>query len=311
MNDPIRAGLVGDSPEDAAEFLDGLRSGSPVFFARLVQVLEPGVRQFLREYVACDRDAEDDLVQTTWILMYAKRNQFRGGTPVVPIFQAWVLRLARTVHNRWRRARKLEIPFDLCPEPPAGAVDPLDRIAVEALIARLPPRQRIAAWCRWVEDLTEAETARRMGIRVGAAKKLLAKARARLRFTLGGGGTFWVLEWLIRGKGTCAKRAFRTGTFGGDHFVGQSFSGGVTMKRNKLLLQALVVTLMGLAAHLTRPAPAASASRTSSCELQQSHCTGTCNWTSCNGDCAYACIAPPNDYCELATQWFEACFEES
>jgi DNA-directed RNA polymerase specialized sigma24 family protein len=56
----------------------------------------------------------------------------------------------------------------------------LRRILVEGLIARLAPRQRLAAECRWVMELTEAETARHMGCSMGAVKATLYLARRRL-----------------------------------------------------------------------------------------------------------------------------------
>lgn len=77
----------------------------------------------------------------------------------------------------------------------------------------------------------------------------------------------------------------------------------------KLPLQALVVTVMGLAAHLTRPAPAASASVPTSDCLPQSRCGYTCTWAGACDDCNYICI---NEGCLKDFVLFpyrEACLE--
>lgn len=76
------------------------------------------------------------------------------------------------------------------------------------------------------------------------------------------------------------------------------------MKRNKLMLQALVVTLMGSGAHLSDPAPASSAPA-SNCGW--SRCTGVCGVANpCGEDCGWICKSPPNDECGLVL-WYEAC----
>ena len=81
------------------------------------------------------------------------------------------------------------------------------------------------------------------------------------------------------------------------------------MKRNRLLFQALVVTLMGLAAHLTRPAPAASAAVQSE-PCQQSTCTSVCYAGSyCDLEvCGQVCVPPPNEMCG-SVRWYVACYE--
>lgn len=80
------------------------------------------------------------------------------------------------------------------------------------------------------------------------------------------------------------------------------------MKRNKLVVQALVVTLMGLAAHVTRPAPAASATAPSSI-CAGSYCTGLCTYggPTCDVGCGYICVMPPNVPC--GSTWYVACLE--
>jgi len=66
----------------------------------------------------------------------------------------------------------------------------LDAVALDALLDKLPPRQRLAGRYHWIDDLTVAETAHRLTIVVGSAERLLTKARRRLQILLrppGGG----------------------------------------------------------------------------------------------------------------------------
>lgn len=78
----------------------------------------------------------------------------------------------------------------------------------------------------------------------------------------------------------------------------------ITMKRNRLLLQALAVTVMGFVAHLTAPAPVSSTAG-SACGWDR--CTGVCGVANpCDSECGWICKSPPNDECGL-TQWYEAC----
>lgn len=78
------------------------------------------------------------------------------------------------------------------------------------------------------------------------------------------------------------------------------------MKRNKLLLQAFVVTLMGFAAHLSEPAPA-SATPTGACGW--SRCTGVCGIANpCDENCNWVCMAPHyGNPCGVT--WYEACLD--
>lgn len=89
--------------------------------------------------------------------------------------------LAREVTARWRRRRWREQSTATPPETPAAAEDLDDREALRAALARLPPRQRAVVVLRYVDDLTEAQTAAALGIAVGTVKSQHHDALARLR----------------------------------------------------------------------------------------------------------------------------------
>jgi RNA polymerase sigma-70 factor (sigma-E family) len=90
--------------------------------------------------------------------------------------------IARLVISRWRSRRPTE---SLGGREPQPAVGPEEAHAVhDALwreLAALPPRMRAVVVLRFVEDLTEAETARVLGVSVGTVKSQAARALTRLR----------------------------------------------------------------------------------------------------------------------------------
>ena len=62
----------------------------------------------------------------------------------------------------------------------------LNRAVLDKALASLPPRQRSAVRLRYLEDLSEAEVARRMGTTVGTVKSNAARGLAALRTAMGG-----------------------------------------------------------------------------------------------------------------------------
>ena len=63
----------------------------------------------------------------------------------------------------------------------------IERERAEALLgalAGLPERDRLVIGCRYFLELTEAETARALGVRAGTVKSRLSRALDRLRSAL-------------------------------------------------------------------------------------------------------------------------------
>ncbi len=96
--------------------------------------------------------------------------------------------LVRANIDRWRvlhrRPETLLDPYDLATVVPAARpVASDEHLAVLAALQALPPRQRAIVVLRYLQDLSEADTAAAMGISVGAVKSGAARALARLRTT--------------------------------------------------------------------------------------------------------------------------------
>jgi RNA polymerase sigma-70 factor (sigma-E family) len=97
--------------------------------------------------------------------------------------EAYVRRiLVNTFASWWRRKWNGEQAHADPPEPePGPAADGADRHDLWTAMGRLPRRQRAVVVLRFVEDLTEAETARLLGVSVGTVKSQTSKALAKLR----------------------------------------------------------------------------------------------------------------------------------
>jgi RNA polymerase sigma-70 factor (sigma-E family) len=88
--------------------------------------------------------------------------------------------LARESVSRWRSRRWREVHTDRPPETPVDGPG-ADRVALQAALARLAPRQRAVIVLRYYEDLTERETAATLGISVGTVKSQARDGLTRLR----------------------------------------------------------------------------------------------------------------------------------
>jgi RNA polymerase sigma-70 factor (sigma-E family) len=125
-----------------------------------------------------DRHLAEDLVQTalakSWPKWRAIADEGR--------FEAYVRRTLFTTYVAWwRRKWNGERPTERPPEQPTPTADPDRARDLMVALAGLPRMQRAVVVCRWFEDLSEAETAERLGIAVGTVKSHGSRALASLR----------------------------------------------------------------------------------------------------------------------------------
>lgn len=145
-------------------------------------VAEHGDRLLHTAYGLCgDWQHAEDLVQHA-LSAVARRWSVIESNPVGYAYRCVV----RSNIDRWRAlSRRPEVlldPRDFAALGPAVS-DARDDGAVLAALRTLPPRQRAIVVLRYLQDLSEADTADALGISIGAVKSGASRALARLRHT--------------------------------------------------------------------------------------------------------------------------------
>jgi RNA polymerase sigma-70 factor (sigma-E family) len=128
-----------------------------------------------------DHAAAEDLVQDALERVFLQWHRVEVPLPYT------VSALARLSANRWRRrARRPEVPLGQEHDPAVGdgAQQRAQRAEILQALAALPPRQRAVVVLRYLEDLSESETAEALGCSVGTVKSQAHKALATLRSRL-------------------------------------------------------------------------------------------------------------------------------
>ncbi len=124
-----------------------------------------------------DRALAEDLTHDTFVKATRSLSGFRGGNA-----RSWLFTIARSVfidHTRRRRPAPIE-PDDMAGRPER---DIEERDMIDAVLARLPARQRMALLLVDHAGLSYAEMAAVVGTSPEAAKGLLHRARVGFRTT--------------------------------------------------------------------------------------------------------------------------------
>jgi RNA polymerase sigma-70 factor (sigma-E family) len=125
-----------------------------------------------------DRALAEDLLQTALTKAWFSWSRISGDP------EPYVRRiLVNTFASWWRRKWNGEQAYAEPPEPSPHQTrhGPDESHDLWSAMGRLPRRQRAVIVLRYVEDLTEAETARMLGVSVGTVKSQASKALAKLR----------------------------------------------------------------------------------------------------------------------------------
>lgn len=130
-------------------------------------------------------DAED-IAQEAFVKAHAALDRYR---PERGSFRTWLLAITANQARDHRRAsgRRTHYELALRAEQPTGeASDPAgrlvdDRNALVDALRTLPDRQREVVACRYLLDLSEADTAAVLGLSPGTVKSHLSRALAHLR----------------------------------------------------------------------------------------------------------------------------------
>lgn len=169
------------------------RDGDTSAYDVLVQ-RHQGVAQRAAWLVTGSAEEAADAVQEGFVKAWRALDRFRDDGE----FRPWVLRIVvNTARNRrrsaWRfEAMRVRAAAAARPETSASAESAaLEHAEHELLLAalrRLSDRDRAVVGCRYLLELSEAETATVLGIPLGTVKSRLSRALARLRNDLQGVG---------------------------------------------------------------------------------------------------------------------------
>ncbi|THA25559.1 SigE family RNA polymerase sigma factor [Streptomyces sp. RKND-216] len=155
---------------------------TPPTFTSYVRSRGPVLLRTARSLTSDPCDAED-LLQTALTKTYLAWDRIEDHRAL----DGYVRRaLVNTRTSEWRKRRVETFAVDELPEPePVPGPDPAEQQAVRDAMWRavcaLPARQRAMVVLRYYEDLSEAQTARVLGVSVGTVKSAVSRALAKLR----------------------------------------------------------------------------------------------------------------------------------
>lgn len=161
--------------------LGKIAKGDNKAFEQLLAKALPRVQAIAWRIVKSQAEAED-IAQETFLRLWTQAPTL-GDVPVEP----WLYRVASNLAiDRYRR-KKPEL-MDVLPEHADGAADAEERLRgaqlsseVDAAIAQLPERQRLAVILVHFEQVSQKVAAETLGISVDALESLLARARRSLK----------------------------------------------------------------------------------------------------------------------------------
>ncbi len=164
--------------------------GDEAAFARLVRDLTPMLLRFARATLAASPAEAEEVVQEALIRLWQQAETWQPDGRI----STWLHKVAyRLCIDRLRRRRpSVDIDAvedglaDPAPLPGDRLVQLEDARAVQAAVAALPERQRVAIVLCHYQGLKQAEAAGIMGIGEEAYESLLARGRRRLRAALSG-----------------------------------------------------------------------------------------------------------------------------
>lgn len=183
-----------EEPNGDAALIARAQDGDHHAYAELVRRYS-GIAHRTATFIAGPADAED-AVQDALVRAYYALGQFRTGSP----FKPWLLTIvANAARNRVRAAgqqprlrdrlagdRAIGV-LHLVHSAESEVLDADDRHTLVAAIDALPANARLVVICRYLLELSEAETAQMLGWPAGTVKSRLSRALNRLRADLAAG----------------------------------------------------------------------------------------------------------------------------
>ena len=163
--------------------LDQARAGSPDALATLYRKYGAPVYRIAYRLTARSEDAEDVLHDVFLGLPEALRSYAARGS-----FTGWLYRVAtRTALMRLRSARRRRETTLVASRVAVSPATVVERLSIETAMESLPDSLRVVFVLREIEGYSHAEIGEMLGIREGASKVRLHRARRALRTMLEAG----------------------------------------------------------------------------------------------------------------------------
>jgi RNA polymerase sigma-70 factor (ECF subfamily) len=177
-------------PQLESDLVARSRRGDAQAYEELVHAYQ-GIAFRIAYLVAGNAADAEEAAQDGFVKAYRALWRFRPGAP----FRPWLLQIvANEARNRRRSAGRREalrlragadVSGDAAPSPEATLLGAERREELVEAINRLSEPGRLAIACRYLLDLSEAETAAALGCRLGTVKSRVARALEQLRADLG------------------------------------------------------------------------------------------------------------------------------
>ncbi len=166
------------------------QAGDTAAYGELVAIHQAAAFRVAYLLLGSASDAED-AAQEGFVRAYLALARFRTGEP----FRPWILQIVgNEARNRRRalgrrvgvidravRAFRGDASSDVVPSPEAAMLAGEAHAEVREALRRLRDEERQVIACRYLMELSEAETAAALGIPAGTVKSRLHRALARLR----------------------------------------------------------------------------------------------------------------------------------
>jgi RNA polymerase sigma-70 factor (ECF subfamily) len=179
--------MVVDRPLEEPQLVARARRGDLDAYGRLVEMHQ--TIAFRTAFLVTGSAAEaEEAAQDAFLKAHRALARFREGAP----FRPWLLKIVvnesrnrrasvsrrERLAMRWGEERRLG---GAVPSPEAALLALEQSAELRAAVDRLPERDRLAICCRYLLELSEAETATALGWPRGTVKSRLSRALARLR----------------------------------------------------------------------------------------------------------------------------------
>jgi RNA polymerase sigma factor (sigma-70 family) len=185
-------GPLDDAASAEVRLVQRAQAGDTDAYGELVTIHQAAAFRVAYMLLGTPADAED-AAQEGFVRAYLALGRFRGGEP----FRPWLLEIVGNEARNRRRARGrregLLARAAAAMQGIAGSPDPAPELSVLAdetqvevrtALSSLDDGERLVVTCRFLLELTEAETAAALGIPVGTVKSRLHRGLRRLRARL-------------------------------------------------------------------------------------------------------------------------------